>query len=317
MKENKQIIPVFFALDDNYVPFFAVAIKSLITNASKNYFYNVHLLNDGISEENKLRLKEYQTENSRFIFDDVSGYVDKIKSRLKDVLRDYYTTSIFYRLFIAALYPDYEKAIYLDCDIVVKGDISKLYSIDLGDKIFGAVPDDVIASHPVFRNYAERGVGVKYDRYFNSGVLLMNLNAYRKEKIQEKFVFYLIRYNFAAAAPDQDYLNALCKDKVLYLERGWDRMSTDENYKGEIYLIHYNNFRKPWFYDDVPYAKYFWQYAKQTDYYEELLSKKENFSPSDEKAHENGLSALIEQAETIAKSKINFRTVIVDKNKGD
>lgn len=316
-KNDKKIIPIFFALDDNYVPFFAVAVKSLIINASKNYFYNIHLLNDGISEENKARLKEYQTENSRFIFDDVSGYVEKIKPKLDVVLRDYYTTSIFYRLFIAALYPEYDKVIYLDCDIVVTGDISKLFSTDLCDNILGAVPDDVIASHPVFRNYAERGVGVKYDRYFNSGVLLMNLDAYRKEKIKEKFVFYLIRYNFAAAAPDQDYLNALCKDKVLYLERGWDRMSTDENYDGDIYLIHYNNFRKPWFYDEVPYAKYFWEYAKQTDYYETLLSKKHSFSLSDEKLHENGLSALIEQAETIAKSEINFRTIIVDKNNGD
>ncbi len=313
---NKQIIPVFFALDDNYVPFFAVAVKSLLLNASKNYFYNIHLLNEGLSEENKRDLQKYQTENSRLIFDDVSGYVEKLKPRLDVVLRDYYTTSIFYRLFIASLYPDYEKAIYLDCDITVIGDISELFFTNLNGNILGVVPDDVIASNPVFQEYAEKGVGVKYDRYFNSGVLLMDLNAYKKERIKEKFIYYLVKYNFAAAAPDQDYLNALCKDKVLYLERGWDRMSTDENYDGAIYLIHYNNFRKPWYYDDVPYARYFWQYAKKTEYYDGLVKIKNDFSDSDGKAHEKGLLALLTQAKDIAESDVNFRTVITEKAVG-
>ena len=114
--ENK-IIPVFFATDNNYVPFLAVSIKSLLCNASKDYFYNIHVLTDGISEDNKIELEKHMTPNSKLIFDDVSKHVTRIQSRLDATLRDYYTASIFYRLFIAALYPEYKKAIYLDCDI--------------------------------------------------------------------------------------------------------------------------------------------------------------------------------------------------------
>ena len=311
--ENNKIIPIFFATDNNYVPFLAVSIKSLLDNASKDYFYNIHVLTDGISNENKLELQKHMSQNSKLIFDDISEHLVKIQARLDATLRDYYTASIFYRLFIAALYPNYDKAIYLDCDIKVVGDISKLWNIDLGDNIFGVVPDDVISTNPQFRIYARDAVGVDYDKYFNSGVLLMNLVKYREEKIKEKFVYYLVKYNFETAAPDQDYLNAICKDKVMYIERGWDRMSTDEDYDGELYIIHYNNFRKPWYYDNVPYEKYFWEYAKRTTYYDKILQMKNSFTDEMAQKHIKGAEGLVEQTIRIINSDKNFKKVLFDK----
>lgn len=309
-QSDKKIIPVFFASDDNYVPFLAVAIKSLTLNASKEYFYNIHILYDSLSEQGRKILEANTSSNSKIIYDDVSSYIEKIRTRLDATLRDYYTASIFYRLFIAALYPEYKKAIYLDCDITVIGDISKLYNIDLGDNILGVVPDDVIASDVRFQLYSEEAVGIKYTRYFNSGILLMNLEAYRKEQIKERFVYYLVKYNFETICPDQDYLNLLCKDKVLYIERGWDRMSTDEDYDGELYIIHYNNFRKPWCYDDVCYQKYFWEYAKYTTVYQELVDMKNNFTPEMAQKHVEGMQGLIDQAlKIVADKEHNFKSV--------
>lgn len=312
MSNQDKIIPIFFATDNNYVPFLAVSIKSLLDNASKDYFYNIHILTDGISAENVARLQEHMSQNSKLIIDDVSKNVEKIKARLEATLRDYYTASIFYRIFIAALYPEYKKAIYLDCDIAVVGDISKMYEIDLGDNIFGVIPDDVIAGVEQFQIYATEGVGVEYHKYFNSGVLLMNLEKYREEKIKEKFVYYLVKYNFETAAPDQDYLNVLCKDKVMYLERGWDRMSTDENYDGELYIIHYNNFRKPWYYDNVPYEKHFWEYAKRTTFYDEIVNMKNNFTPAMAEKHIKGAEGLVEQTVRILNSDKNFKKILFD-----
>ena len=313
-KSERPIIPIFFATDNNYVPFLAVSIKSLLENASDKYFYRIHVLTDGINEDHQFELLQHLTENSEIVYDNVSEYIAKIRSRLDATLRDYYTASIFYRIFIAALYPEYEKAIYLDCDITVIGDISKMYEIELGDNIFGVVPDDVIASVPQFRIYAEQGVGIEYKKYFNSGVLLMNLVKYREEKIKERFVFNLVKYNFETAAPDQDYLNALCKDKVKYIERGWDRMSTDKDYDGEIYLIHYNNFRKPWYYDNVPYEEYFWEYAKKTTYYDRILAMKNGFTKEMEDKHIKGAEGLVEQTIRVVNSDVNFKKILIDKN---
>lgn len=303
-------IPVFFAADDNYVPFLAVSIKSMLDNASKYYFYNIYILTEGISKENQKRLKEYETQNSKIHFVELSSYIMKIKDRLASTLRDYYTESIFYRLFIAALHPELKKAIYLDCDIVVLGDISKLYNTKLGTNILGAVTDDVISGNPDFRIYASEAIGVDYTKYFNSGVLLMNLDEYRKQKIQERFVYLLIKYNFETAAPDQDYLNVLCKNKVLYLDKGWDKMSTDENFDGKLNLIHYNNFRKPWYYDDVPYEKYFWEYAKKTSFYEDILKIKANFTPEMDQAKVQGAIGLVEMTKRIVASDKNFNKTL-------
>ena len=57
---NKQTIPIFFSSDDNYVPFLAVAINSLIENASKDYNYEIIVLNSGLTSENIERIKKYQ-----------------------------------------------------------------------------------------------------------------------------------------------------------------------------------------------------------------------------------------------------------------
>ena len=312
-EDKREIIPVFFATDDNYVPFLAVAIKSLLENASQEYFYNIHILTDGLTNESITKLRKNMSSNSRLIIDTMNACIEDIESNLNASLRDYYTISIFYRLFIAKLYPEYHKAIYLDCDLVVVGDISKLYNTDTEGNIFGVVVDDVIASNPQFREYARLGVGVDDKKYFNSGMLLMDLDKYREEDILNKFLHLLLTYNFETAAPDQDYLNVLCKDKVKYLERGWDRMSTDENYDGELYIIHYNNFRKPWYYDDVPYGRYFWEYVPKTNYYDRIMEIKNGFTQEMADKHIKGAEGLVAQTIRIIASDKNFRKVLNNK----
>lgn len=312
-EDKREIIPVFFATDDNYVPFLAVAIKSLLENASQEYFYNIHILTDGLTNESITKLRKNMSSNSRLIIDTMNACIEDIESNLNASLRDYYTISIFYRLFIAKLYPEYHKAIYLDCDLVVIGDISKLYNTDTEGNIFGVVVDDVIASNLQFREYARLGVGVDDKKYFNSGMLLMDLDKYREEDILNKFLHLLLTYNFETAAPDQDYLNVLCKDKVKYLERGWDRMSTDENYDGELYIIHYNNFRKPWYYDDVPYGRYFWEYAPKTNYYDRIMEIKNGFTQEMADKHIKGAEGLVAQTIRIIASDKNFRKVLNNK----
>ena len=88
-------------------------------------------------------------------------------------------------------------------------------------------------------------------------------------EIEEKFLHILEKYNFDVIAPDQDYLNFLCKGKVKYVNRGWDRMpNIDEKFDdSDLHLIHFNMFQKPWNYDNVLYEEYFWKYAKETEYY--------------------------------------------------
>lgn len=281
MAKTTKEIPIFFAVDDGYSPFLAVAIQSLIDNASAEYTYLIKILNTDISEESKRKIGKYERENVDIEFVDLNYYIQKVKDKL--YTRDYYSKTTYFRLFLPNLYPQYDKVLYLDSDIVILDDIAKLYNTDMGDNLVAAAPDDVIQSMPVFQDYVEKVVGVADSRrYFNAGILLMNLHELRRFKFQEKFVYLLDKIKFAVAQ-DQDYLNRLCKGRVKLLDRTWDRMPIpDPKIKTEdVKLVHYNLAFKPWHFEDILYKEFFWMYAQETEYFEDIQRIKENFTEED------------------------------------
>ena len=174
MENNLEVIPIFFAIDDEYIPFLAVALESLIENSSKNYYYSIKILYTHIKEENKKKIAKFEKENVKIEFVDLNYYIEGIKDKL--YTRDYYTKTTYFRLFIPNLYPQYDKVIYLDSDIAVLGDIADLYNEDIGDNLVAAAPDGSVREIKEFQEYVERVVGMAtYKNYFNAGILLMNL----------------------------------------------------------------------------------------------------------------------------------------------
>ena len=280
MKENLNTIPIFFTVDDKYVPFLAVALQSLIENSSEKNYYLIKILYTSITEENQEKIKKYEKEKVNIEFVDLNYNINKIKNKL--YTRDYYSVTTYFRLFIPNLYPQYNKALYLDCDIVLLADVAELYNIDMGDNLVAAAPDDVIQKIEVFQEYVEKVVGVAdYRNYFNAGVLLMNLDELRKFDFQEKFLYSLEKIKFAVAQ-DQDYLNRLCKGRVKIISNVWDKMpisnDTDTN---DLKLIHYNLAFKPWHFEDILYKEYFWKYAKKTEFFDEIIKIRDNYTEED------------------------------------
>lgn len=304
----RMTIPVFFACDDNYIPFLATAICSLAENSTKENDYKIYVLTDGVNAESERKILNMKRDNISVEFVDVTEKIEPIKENLN--LRDYYTPTIYYRLFIPELFPEYDRAIYLDSDMVILDDIAKLYVKELGDDLLAGVPDAIIASRKTFIDYSEMACGIRYDRYFNSGMLLMNLAEMRKLDLENMFIGMLNRYHFNTICPDQDYLNVICKDRVVYLDKGWNKMSIDDNYDGVPHIVHYNMFNKPWQYDNVPYGKYFWKYAEMTEFYDAILSIRRAFGKKDEEMQELGLVNLIDSAKKISMSDDNFRCVL-------
>ncbi len=278
--DNREI-PIFFAVDDGYCPFLAVAIQSMLDHAAPQYMYSIKVLNTDIGSENKKRIARYERENVSIEFVDLNYYIQKIKDKL--YTRDYYSKSTYFRLFIPNLYPQYDKALYLDSDIVVLDDIAELFFTDIGDNMVAAAPDDVIQFNPVFQHYVEKVVGVAdYRRYFNAGVLLMNLHQMRRFKFQEKFLYMLDLIKFSVAQ-DQDYLNRICKGRVKLIDRTWNRMPIpDPKIKPEdVKLVHYNLAFKPWHFEDILYKEFFWMYAQETEYFDEIQEIRDNYSQED------------------------------------
>lgn len=278
MHDGLEMIPVFFAIDDDYIPFFSVVLQSLVDNSSEEYYYLIKILHTNVSEEKKKSILKYKRDNISIEFVDLNYYIEKVKDKL--YTRDYYTMTTYFRLFIPDLYPQLDKALYLDSDIIILADVAELYHTEMGDNLVAAAPDDIIQNNKVFQEYAEKVVGVAdYRRYFNAGVLLMNLDKLREFKFQEKFMYLLSTVKFSVAQ-DQDYLNRLCKGRVKLISTAWDRMPmpTDKVKTEDVKLVHFNFAYKPWHFEDVMYQEFFWKYAEKTEYIDEIKKEKESYT---------------------------------------
>ena len=297
MNKGKNVIPIFFAIDDGYIPFLAVAIKSLIENASKEYEYIIKVLHTNVKEKNVRKIKKFETENVNIEFVNLSYYIKKVQDKL--YTRDYYTNTTYFRMFLPELYPQYDKVLYLDSDIVVLGDISQLYNTEIGTNLVAAAPDDIIQYNKVFQEYAEKVVGVvKYQNYFNAGILLMNLDQLRKFNFQDKFLYLLGTVKFSVAQ-DQDYLNRLCKGRVTLINNQWDIMPVINRKinKEDIKIIHYNFAYKPWRFEDVQYKEYFWEYARKTEFLDEIQKIKDSYTEEERFQDREAEKALRELAQ--------------------
>ena len=309
---NKEI-PIFFTIDDKYAPYADVAIRSIKENASKEERYKIFILHDGLSRKNQEIIENLATDKFQIVFKEMKEGLESITDRVENRLRcDYFTLTIYFRLFIPDMFPEYDKGIYIDSDIVVPGDISELYHKELGDNFIGACPDFSIQGVPPLINYLENAIGVNRLEYINSGVLLMNLKALREKEFTKHFLTLLNKYHFDSVAPDQDYLNAICNGKILYLGEEWDAMPTEEGKELENpKLIHYNLFQKPWCYDHIGYADYFWKYAKESAYYEAILEHKKNYSDEQKESDKNALGLIVSKGELIANTyDITFKKIL-------
>lgn len=279
-RTRKGVIPIFFATDDNYLPFLAITLQSLYENCSKNYEYKIYVLNTGVRAEFKEKILRYSKDGFSVRFVDVSKPLQEIAAHLH--MRDYYTTTTYFRIFIASMFPQYDKAIYLDCDTVVLGDIANLYEIELADNLIAGAPCEGVNSFHVYKKYVREVTGLNPDYYFNAGVLLMNLKAFREEGFYTQFAKLLQEYKFTLIQ-DQDYLNVLCQDRVLRLPRAWNKspVAKDLLAREELCIVHYLMTWKPWHYADVPYGEYFWEYAKKTEFYDYIHDLFLNFSEQD------------------------------------
>ena len=272
----REIIPIFFAVDDNYAKFLCISLRSLIENSSKDYEYNVNILIEDISQQNADDILAMQTENVKIRFVTVTEKLREICKKLH--MRDYYTKATYYRFFIPELFPMYDKGLYLDCDIVINADVSELYRTELGDNYLAAIPEEFITDVEVFGIYSEKVLGVPRQEYVNAGILVMNLDIMRKMGLKEQFAALLEKVTYRVAQ-DQDYLNVICKNKTIILDKTWNRTPMPcADLTETPKIAHYKINFKPWKFDNIPYGEYFWKYAKNTVHYEELWTDKENYS---------------------------------------
>ena len=302
-------IPVFFTIDDGYAPFLAVALTSAVKNSNPDRNYKAVVLHENLSDSNIKKLKSLETDNFKIELTPMKANFEALDDRMSNRLRcDYFTLTIYFRLFIPAMFPQYDKGIYIDSDIVIAEDIAKLFDTDIGDNYIGACNDLSIADIPPLVYYTENAVGVKKHEYINSGVLLMNLKKMRESGFEEHFLNLLNTYHFDSIAPDQDYINAMCNGRIFYLGEEWDAMPNDAKTPLENpSVIHYNLFSKPWCYDNIQYEDDFWKYAEISGYIDEIRAYKAAYGDDKKKADSDCLDLLVRRGTEIPENEITFK----------
>lgn len=302
-------IPIFFSVDDHYAPFLAAALNSAVKNASPQRQYRAIILHQALSRENQERLARLASSHFSIEFVEMKEGMESITDRMSNRLRcDYFTLTIYFRLFIPAMFPQYDKGIYIDSDVILLGDLAELFDTHIGDNLIAACADKSVVDVPELARYMEEAVGVSRYEYINSGVLLMNLKALREKEFHKHFLRLLETYHFDCIAPDQDYINAICNGKIHYLDSVWDAMPNENALPLEsARLIHYNLFSKPWCYDGVQYGEYFWKYSEDSGYLAEAKAYKDSYSEQQKESDSQCLALLIRRGAEICDNPVTFK----------
>lgn len=297
---KKAEIPIFFACDEGFVKYTMVSMKSIMENADRSRKYHIYILHMGITKAIQVKVLAMADEEFAIDFVDVTDKMRSIADKLP--IRDYYSNTTYFRLFIPDMFPQYRKALYIDSDTIVVGNIAELYDHKLGKLYAGVCPDRVVAQTDILGDYVEKVLGVKRARYFNAGVMLMNCSQFRENHLLDEFLEMLHIYLFVVAQ-DQDYLNLICKNQVLYMEPKWNAQVFGELAcpEEEVGLFHFNMAAKPWHYEDCRLAEYFWKYAKMTADYDAIKEGLANYT--DEQRYNDSVSG--EKLIQLAVSEIN------------
>lgn len=288
---SEKNVPVVFASDENYIPYVAVAIKSIINNASNNWNYDILLLTDRetIRREQELQSLAKGRNNISIRMVDMHDFSN---IALKFHLSTHVTSAAYYRLFITEICSYYDKIIYLDCDILCTSDIAQLYDIPLGFNLVAGAHDEGIRclSHRWLDEACDyiKSLGMENPKEcFNSGVLVMNLKLMRKENILPFFLN--VAEKNRKYWHDQTVLNVCCQDRVLFVPEQWNytsHMYTDYfiptvlikraermNAAKDYYIIHYANPNKPWKMMNSSLDTEWWKIAFQTNFMKEIQAK--------------------------------------------
>lgn len=287
--------------DNNFVQHCCIMLTSVLKH---NTNVVVYLLTEELTDDNLNKIREEVVSKSgEFHLILVDGYIISQLPMPELSELSHISSATYYRLLITYLLPkNIDKIIYLDCDIIVRKSIEDLWKTNIDNYALGAVYQ--IAEDTV-EEIKRLEYPLKYG-YFNAGVLLINLDYWRKFKISDKLLSYLIDNYGVIKYHDQDALNSVLYKECLNISCKWNMMSVyfskdifliKDVYKGEIIneykayrnqlklemknpsVIHYVSKPKPWDpYSVHPFRKEYYKYAKFSNSFNKIKQPKKIYS---------------------------------------
>jgi lipopolysaccharide biosynthesis glycosyltransferase len=289
---TKKKITLITVADNYFIPLLAALTKSIDVNHRSDELIDYYIVDDDISPVNKRRLQE-GLKNPKLNIIWVAMNEALPPSYPLPLDNSSFPYSIFVRLCLPFFIPEeVERIIYLDADMLVLEDISTLWYTNIGEHTIAGVVDrsEVVSSEwGGIKNYKELGLPPE-TKYFNTGVLLINLEQWRSENRTQRLLQCISENGSYLNFPDQYALNVVFANEWYELDRRWNSFPMIP--VEDPFLIHFID-RKPIFkrYDySAKYKELFFHYLDQTDWKNYKL--RSEFSRLSKKAYDMAVKKL-------------------------
>lgn len=294
-------VNICYAANDNYALPCGVSISSVIENSSPETNYDILVLTADVSAKHRRDITQLADRRGNISIRFVNMKESAAEAH-SDTL-NYWSAETNFRFFLfEPLFSQYEKMLWLDCDLVADADVAELFRTDTEGFSAAATYDYSIAADRASKKRYDRDGGhynrtalirdylvIKHpETYFNAGVMLYDLRRCR-EKTSLAELMKIVRSG-EPELNDEEALNKALDGDIKLVDNGWNCMITyfqmrteSARYESAIYdaacaaakshrIVHYVSRHKPWLEAGVPEVGYFWKYARRTPWYEELLS---------------------------------------------
>ena len=292
---NENNIPIVFSASDYFAPYSSVFIQSIIEHSKSTNNYDIIILQRNISERNQQFLLSMIENRDNFSIRFVNPRYLLHGNQL------FITSSVqaeesYYRVLVPYILKGYKKIIATDCDLIVCADIAELFYMDLNGKTIGAASDAVFqgyySEHPSLHEYCNTILPMKNPySYVNTGVLLIDVEKFRKKKDVVELVKFISTHNFQIQ--EQDALNLLFEDDIYHFDIAWNMYAyvndvlkiVIDNYtplkaKEAYYIahkdpkiLHWAAQPKPWDVPDIDYGYKWWQLAYKTPFFGTFIAR--------------------------------------------
>lgn len=261
---------VVCASDSDFVPHLATMLLSLVENNGDKEI-RIFVLTNGALPGEHMILEMLRGYSASISFSSVSDY---LYGNL-EIKRSHFTKHAYARLLMdKVLPPDVERAIYLDCDLIVRGSLGSLWKYDLCGRTAGAVLDPIPYAH-----HSLLGLPLAAP-YFNSGVMLIDLKRWRDRDIGGRAMKFARSHPQRLQWADQCALNLMLHDDWVPLDMRWNlqtsHIGVDRHgfvhfkrlpaaIRESTKVVHYSGWSKPWrYFDDHPMKRDYLEYRRRT-----------------------------------------------------
>lgn len=246
MDYNEKIPHIVYASDEKFAEIMGVSMVSLFENNRDMEDIVVYILDSGIKSESKVKIEMVCKMFDRALPIWIPAK-DISKELNMKITLDRGSLSQYARLFVSSVLPsELSRVLYLDCDIIINQSIYELWNLNLEGKTIGALMD-------AFSEYYRANIGLKpSDVMFNSGVMLIDLEKWKKDKVEDELMNFISEHRGVIQQGDQGALNAVLVDDIYCFEPRFNSVTIFYDFTYDEMMIYR---RPPKFYSREEVAK--------------------------------------------------------------